>query len=277
MGFFLYLRGYGRSDPDAISRLSKATDRSPADARLLLMAKFPKCLSCHGEFDDAAAALEKLQSHQFEGFLAGQDEVERVPAIAQAGKAEVEEQAVSWWHARRQWAASPELGDIQDRRIHQTRDHVRAIFRANIRTFARIEHQVTRRSDAGYAKISQTRTEGVTTEGDREQALFIKGSGYDAFVFVRENDFDFSCLGPDRVYGPGANIGRLAARLRQIFPAAFYDESLLQYAGEMGFAFRTSTVPGAGPIAESQNTDHHTNLNSVVQMARLLSLQHGLA
>jgi len=277
VGFFLFLRGYGRSEPETAERLARLTGRSPADARLLLVAKFPKSLSSHEEFDDAAAALEKLQAEGFDGFLAEHGEVDRSPSIALAGKAELAADSVSWWHAHRQWAASPDLGDVQDRIIRQTRDHVRAIFRANLRSFARIEHQVTRRTQVMNAPISETRTEGVTTEGDREQILLIKGSGYDAFVLVGENRFDFSCLGRERVYGPGANIGRLGARLREIFPTAHYDESLLQYSGEMGFAFKTSTAAPAGPIAESSTTDHHSNFNSVVQMARLLSMQQGLA
>src|SRR5262245_5514519 len=121
MGFLLFLRGYGRSDADTAGRLSQFTGRSPADARLLLLAKFPKLLALHGEVDAAASELEKLQSGGFEGFLAEQDEVERPPSLAEAGKAEVEEQAVSWWHAHRRSAASPDLGEIQDRTIRQTR------------------------------------------------------------------------------------------------------------------------------------------------------------
>jgi len=277
MGFFLFFRGDGRSEPEAANRLARLTGRSPADARLLLLAKYPKSLSSYQEFDDASAALERLQTEGFEGFLAEQEEVDRPLSIAQAGKAELDAESVSWWHAQRQWAASPDLGDVQDRIIRQTRDHVRAIFRANVRAFARTEHQVTRRTEMMHAQISETRTEGVTTEGDREQLLLVKGSGYDAFVLVGENRFDFSCLGPEKVYGPGANIGRLAAKLRQIFPGVHYDESLLQYTGEMGFAFKTATQAGAGPSAESQSTDHHSNFNSVIQMARLLSMQHGLA
>jgi hypothetical protein len=276
MGYFLFLRGYGRADPEGVKRLAQGTGLSPADARLSLASRFPRSLSSHADFEQAAAALEKLQAQGFEGFLAEHGEIERAPGIAEVGRAELQADAVSWWHAHRQAAASSELGDVRDRTIHQTREHVRAVFRVSIRSFVRTEHRVTRTSNIQGISVSDTRTEGVSTEGDREQALLVKGVGYDSFVLVSERTFNFSCLGPERVYGPGANIARLATRLRELFPQAFHDESLLQFTGEMGFSFKSSTQAAGGPIAESSAADHHSNFNSVIHMARLLSMQHGL-
>lgn len=277
MTYFLYLPGHLGGDAEAVRRLETAAGISVSDARMLLHSKFPRRVAAHATPDDATAAAAMLQAQGFPAFVVSRDEAMSCPTLVTARSAEFGDSVVSWRHDLRKNEVAAELGEILDRCVLQRSEQVLAVFRGCVRWSTRSESTTTRTGSIGPVRIHESRAGDVSLEGDREQVLLVKGGGYDSFIVVRERHFDFACLGKDRAYGPGANLGRLHARLRALSPSAHHDESLMQFSGDMGFAFQTAGTGARGPgVTESTVSRHSSTFDSLIQMARLLALQHGL-
>src|SRR6516165_1855001 len=107
MSYVLFLRGYGLAEPEMIARLAQAAQLPPSDARIHLASRFPRSLAAYPDPDQAMEALVKMQEQRFECFLASTEEVDGPPSVARAAQAEFGDASVSWWHAKREGAASP--------------------------------------------------------------------------------------------------------------------------------------------------------------------------
>ncbi len=74
-------------------------------------------------------------------------------------------------------------------------------------------------------KTVEERTYETTVRDERIVRLFT-GDAADSCIEVSQRGFDFSCLGPDMAPSSRHNIILLAAKFREFFPAAIFDDSL---------------------------------------------------
>lgn len=220
---------------DLLIRVASLIGKEIFDTRLLLSGEIPRIIAPCPDIDTAESIARGLRDAGLVAFVCGDSELRNSPAGFVAHTARFGEKEVVFGD-RRGGEVKVERGDafliLRGRRQITTEEKI---------TVTKRKLNVPATVLTGGIPIMRRVTQKTTKESFRvEDFVRIYDRRFsDPCVEMFENHVDYSFLGPELAASTSTNFNRFAAKLREWFPLAIFDERLIRH--------NKTNVPAGGP------------------------------
>ncbi len=222
-------------DEELVKKVSEIIGKNPYETRLRLAGKMPKTIANYDTKQQGESTIKSLTELGLVGIIFMDSELRKPWQIFRARSLKFEEQAITFCdrsgQARRIEAS--ELFLILAGRVQAYTDT------DIIKTTRKLNVSATLLT--GGIPITKKVKEKTTTRSfQTENFIRIYGrTSPEPVVQIPQHDFDYSFLGTEMVSSAAANFSSAIRKIREAFPGAIFDDSLME---PLGAAMRADMV-----------------------------------
>jgi len=214
-------------EEELIKKVAVVVGRSPYETRLRLRGKIPKIIANFNSLQQAESTAQSLRGLGFVVIVFSDSEMRKPWQIFKARILKFEDQAITFCdrtgQARRMEAReaflilSARMQAYTDTEVTKTTRKLNVtatLLTGGIPIMKKVKEKTTARS---FQTESFIRLYGRTSP--------------EPAIQIPQNDFDYSFLGPEMVPSAAANINIAIRKIREVFPQAIFDDSLIEPFG----------------------------------------------
>ena len=214
-------------DDELATKVAAVIGKTPYETRLRLTGRFPKIVASFNNMPQAEQAAGSLRDLGLVPLVISDSSLRKSPEIFRARSLKLEDQAITFLDrsGRSKKIATPELFLILSARL-QAYTEVETV-----KTKRKIN--VTATLITGGIPIPKKVEEKIVTktfETESYLRLYDRISP-DSAIEISQHGLDYSFLGSEMAASAGTNYGLAIKRLREAFPQAIFDDSLIDPFG----------------------------------------------
>jgi hypothetical protein len=214
-------------EEELVKKVAAVVGKNPYETRLRLTGKIPKIIANYDTMQQAESSAQSLRGLGFVVIVFTESEMRKPWQIFKARNLKFEDQAISFWDR-----------NGQARRIEAREAFL--ILSARMQAYTDTTVTKTTRKlnitatllTGGIPIMKKVKKETMTRSVQTESfiRLYCRASPEPA-VQIPQHDFDYSFLGPEMVPSAAANINIAIRKIREVFPQAIFDDSLIEPFG----------------------------------------------
>jgi hypothetical protein len=214
-------------EEELIKKVAAVVGKNLYETRLQLTGKIPKIIANYDTLHQAELAAQSLRGLGLVVIVFSDSEMRKSPRIFKAHRLKFEEQAITFCDR-----------SGQTRRM-ETREAF-LIINGRVQTYTETEvTKTTRKLNVTATLLTggipiMKKVKEKTTNKSFQTESFIRLYGLtlpEPAVHIPQHDFDYSFLGPEMVPSAAANFSIAIRKIREAFPQAIFDDSLIEPFG----------------------------------------------
>jgi hypothetical protein len=214
-------------EEELVKKVAAVVGKNLYETRLRLVGKIPKIIANYDTIQQAESTAQSLRGLGLVVIVFSDSELRKLWQIFKARNLKFEEQAITFCdrsgQARRMEAREAFL-----------------ILSARMQAYTDTEVTKTTRKlnvtatllTGGIPIIKKVKTKTTTRSFQTESFIRLYGrTSPEPAVEIRQHDFDYSFLGPEMISSATANFSIAIRKIREAFPQAIFDDSLIEPFG----------------------------------------------